>query len=57
MIRYITDDLEISSNDSDKEDLKRIILTITFFLESNLYLVSFEKMSMFLFWGRNIKII
>ena len=49
MIRYITDDLEISSNDSDKEDLKRIILTITFFLESNLYLVSFEKMSMFLF--------
>ena len=49
MIRCITDDLEISSNDSDKEDLKRIILTITFFLESNLYLVSFEKMSMFLF--------
>ena len=49
MIRYITDDLEISSNDSDKEYLKRIILTITFFLESNLYLVSFEKMSMFLF--------
>ena len=49
MIRYITDDLEISSNGSDKEDLKRIILTITFFLESNLYLVSFEKMSMFLF--------
>ena len=32
MIKYFTDDLKFSSDDSDKEDEKRIILTIISFL-------------------------